>query len=139
MHLQADKAAAMGKVKRRGCSASPLFCAQRAERAKPNGELCSPVSTTGRRQRIRAIRHLQGPANYCIMSKLAVVTLPRCVTRLCRGAVAQLGERFNGIEEVRSSILLSSTIYMEARPREQGTGAERPLAQEWTGLYSAGG
>ena len=26
-----------------------------------------------------------------------------------RGAVAQLGERFNGIEEVRSSSLLSST------------------------------
>ena len=28
-----------------------------------------------------------------------------------RGAVAQLGERFNGIEEVRSSSLLSSTIF----------------------------
>ncbi len=27
----------------------------------------------------------------------------------CRGAVAQLGERLNGIQEVRSSILLSST------------------------------
>tara|TARA_Y100000996_G_scaffold389288_1_gene349597 strand:- start:263 stop:412 length:150 start_codon:yes stop_codon:yes gene_type:complete len=28
------------------------------------------------------------------------------------GAVAQPGERFNGIEEVRSSILLSSTIIL---------------------------
>ena len=27
------------------------------------------------------------------------------------GAVAQLGERLNGIQEVRSSILLSSTKY----------------------------
>ena len=29
-----------------------------------------------------------------------------------RGAVAQLGERFNGIEEVRSSSLLSSTTLL---------------------------
>ena len=29
-----------------------------------------------------------------------------------RGAVAHLGERFNGIEEVESSILSSSTIYL---------------------------
>ena len=29
-----------------------------------------------------------------------------------RGAVAQLGERFNGIEEVRSSSLLSSTTVL---------------------------
>ena len=28
-----------------------------------------------------------------------------------RGAVAQLGERYNGIVEVRSSILLGSTIF----------------------------
>ena len=29
---------------------------------------------------------------------------------VCRGAVAQLGERLNGIQEVRGSIPLSSTI-----------------------------
>ena len=63
-----------------------------------------------------------------IMTKLAVVTLPRCVAHYRHGAVAQLGERFNGIEEVRSSILLSSTIFSEARPREQGNSADRPLA-----------
>ena len=34
-----------------------------------------------------------------------------------RGAVAQLGERFNGIEEVRSSILLSSTILYTVNSR----------------------
>ena len=36
----------------------------------------------------------------------------RTPTRFAHGAVAQLGERFNGIEEVRGSNPLSSTKYI---------------------------
>ena len=35
---------------------------------------------------------------------------------ICRGAVAQLGERLNGIQEVRGSIPLSSTITILTQP-----------------------
>ena len=37
----------------------------------------------------------------------------------CHGVVAQLGERLNGIQEAKSSILFSSTIFqgrMQVRP-----------------------
>ena len=35
------------------------------------------------------------------------------------GVIAQLGERLNGIQEVRSSILLSSTNFTESLPIRQ--------------------
>ena len=38
------------------------------------------------------------------------ITGPDCYIRKNPGAVAQLGERLNGIQEAGSSILLSSTI-----------------------------
>ena len=44
----------------------------------------------------------------------------------CRGAVAQLGERLNGIQEVRSSILLSST-----KKGNQGLRKRRPFFRFW--------
>ena len=37
------------------------------------------------------------------------------VSRFLFGVVAQLGERLNGIQEVRSSILLSSTSFIKVR------------------------
>ena len=45
------------------------------------------------------------------------------------GAVAQLGERFNGIEEVRGSIPLSSTD-VDVRECGRGSAVERLLAKE---------
>ena len=39
---------------------------------------------------------------------------------VCRGAVAQLGERLNGIQEVRGSIPLSSTIKFLTQPSLRG-------------------
>ena len=45
------------------------------------------------------------------------------------GAVAQLGERFNGIEEVRGSIPLSSTD-VDVCECGRGSAVERLLAKE---------
>ena len=41
------------------------------------------------------------------------------ISRQC-GAIAQLGERLNGIQEVSGSIPLSSTIFFRKRSRGKG-------------------
>ena len=52
------------------------------------------------------------------------------------GAVAQLGERFNGIEEVRSSSLLSSTTIFVTKATLFRIHPELHL-EKWAHLYSA--
>jgi hypothetical protein len=56
-----------------------------------------------------------------------------CFSRLLRGAIAQLGERLNGIQEVVGSIPSSSTIYKKELPYMLGSSFS-VLAHTWTGL-----
>ncbi len=56
--------------------------------------------------------------------------------RFC-GVVAQLGERLNGIQEVRGSIPLSSTIFIFRTCKQGGTAKSEfsPLTHNVSGVF----
>ena len=55
----------------------------------------------------------------CALSVIHPVAGLLVCSALRHGAIAQLGERLNGIQKVRGSNPLSSTIYVEAQTKVQ--------------------